>query len=179
MRARCLNKNHSAYSRYGGRGIYICERWNVYKVFISDMGRRPTEKHQIERIDNDGDYCPENCIWATPKQQGNNRSNNRMIDYKNKSWTLQEIADSSGIKRSLITKRLNKGWSVEEAIRIKPRKRQIVTYKGHTGYIAEIARIIGVDEKRAQTRFRRGFTLEQVFSKHKFKPINGKAMVKQ
>ena len=73
MKMRCYNEKSSGYKYYGGRGIQICDRWlESYENFLADMGERPTGK-SLDRIDTDGNYCKENCRWATNKEQGRNR----------------------------------------------------------------------------------------------------------
>ena len=92
MKRRCYNKNQKDYPRYGGRGIFVCNRWlDSYEAFLEDMGRRPSSRHSIDRIDNDGNYTPSNCRWADITEQ--NRNSSRSIV---KSWIL---ADELGVTR--------------------------------------------------------------------------------
>lgn len=75
--ARCNNPNHAGYKDYGGRGITVDEDWDDFTSFLNDMGYKPTQKHQIDRIDNNGNYTKTNCRWSTAKDNNNNRRNNK------------------------------------------------------------------------------------------------------
>lgn len=80
MKERCLNPNHPHFSNYGGRGLTICERWlSGFEFFLADMGKKPTLRHTLDRIDNDGNYEPSNCRWATRKQQNRNTRVSRPV----------------------------------------------------------------------------------------------------
>lgn len=96
MKNRCMNPNDTFYSKYGGRGIKVCNRWLDYSNFISDMGRKPTSKHTLDRINNDGDYEPANCRWATPIEQANNKRNTKTVTYRGKTDTVANWARELG-----------------------------------------------------------------------------------
>ena len=111
MKQRCMNPNSPAYKRYGGRGILVCERWQIYANFLKDMGRRPANKDSIDRINNDGDYKPDNCRWATWKTQSNNRKP-RGPDPN----SITSIANDNELTRYQLSYRRDRGMSFEEAI---------------------------------------------------------------
>ncbi len=113
MKRRCLSKNDPAYKNYGGRGIKVCDRWLKFSNFYADMGDRP-DGLSLDRIDNDGNYEPGNCRWATRKEQNRNTRRNRHITYKGETKILIEWVEHFGIYKSIITDRLNKGRALDE-----------------------------------------------------------------
>src|SRR5688572_1102970 len=124
MKYRCQNPKARKYVIYGGRGIKVCERWNDFANFLADMGERPAGM-TIERIDNDGDYEPSNCRWATQKEQERNKSTNVKFLFQGKERCVAEIAELTGVPRYYIYARLRRGWPVERALTepVAPRRR--------------------------------------------------------
>lgn len=121
--ARCYDVNHKEYHRYGGRDkpIKVCDSWldpiHGLNNFIKDMGFQPSPELTLDRINNDGDYEPGNCRWATAEQQANNRRNNRKVTWNGVTRNLGQWAKLQGIPSSVLTKRLNRlKWSVEKAL---------------------------------------------------------------
>jgi DNA-binding CsgD family transcriptional regulator len=115
MLNRCYRKNVKAFEHYGGRGIRVCERWWIFENFLNDMPPRP-KGHTLERIDNDGEYCPENCRWATMQEQALNKRNSRMLTADGKTQPMAAWARELGVNPAAILYRLNAGWSVRRAV---------------------------------------------------------------
>lgn len=121
MHDRCRRPNHSAFSRYGGRGIYVHQRWAEFSAFLEDMGRAWRPGLTLDRIDNDGPYSPWNCRWATKKQQSSNRSR-KTIRAAGKNLTTREWAIETGIRPDLIRQRISRGWRPELAVTTPAKK---------------------------------------------------------
>lgn len=115
MRGRCNNPTDAAYENYGGRGIKVCARWDLFENFLADMGPRP-EGTSIDRIDNDGDYCPENCRWATSKQQGRNKRTTVKVEWKGERLALGDFCEMMGLEYNRVYHRMVRGYTIEQAI---------------------------------------------------------------
>lgn len=119
MRNRCRDPLSA---RYGARGIRVCDRWDrSFAAFYEDMGPRPGPSYSIDRINNDGDYEPSNCRWATQREQMSNRSVNHFLELHGESATIAEWSRRTGLSKSLIRGRLERGWTVEDALTRLPR----------------------------------------------------------
>ena len=158
INTRCLNKNCEAFHRYGGRGIKICDRWvgrDGFENFYNDMGPRP-DGCTIDRINNDGNYSPENCRWATPKKQGNNRSTNVILEFKGKKHSITEWADILGIRPGTLHERLRRGTSIEKALTMKKRE--------FHPELAQKAKEAGLSVSIVKDRIRLGWDEEDIFT---------------
>jgi hypothetical protein len=117
MKQRCGNPNHSHYSYYGARGITVCQEWlDSYEAFLAHVGRRPSEKHSLERIENNGNYEPGNVKWATKTEQMNNRRTNHFVEWKGQRLTIAQWSRAIGVPFSTIKTRLKRGWTVERTL---------------------------------------------------------------
>lgn len=116
MHSRCQNPNSHNYSDYGARGIAVCERWNSFENFFADMGPRPSRLHSINRNDNDGPYCKENCDWATQHEQSRNTRNTIRITWNGKTKSLSEWCDDFKLDHKLVDNRLRTRWTIQAAL---------------------------------------------------------------
>ena len=105
MRGRCTNLSDSVYKYYGGRGIKICKRWDKFENFLADMGERPSLKYSLDRINNDGDYKPSNCRWATSNEQRRNQRNTIRLTHNGQTKALADWAEHFGVPYKLASSR--------------------------------------------------------------------------
>ncbi len=114
MKRRCYKKDCKEYIRYGGRGIQVCDQWlKSFENFFKDLGEAPTSKHSIDRIDNDDNYKPNNCRWATAKEQANNRRTNILVH----DMTLMEYCQEHDLNYRIINQRITRDhWPIDKAI---------------------------------------------------------------
>ncbi len=124
MKDRCSNRKHKDYHLYGGRGVFVCDRWLTgedcetgFECFIADMGIRPSSSHSIDRIDSNGNYEKGNCRWATGEQQARNRRNTRFVEVEGRRLSFKEAADLAGLHLQTFRDRIDRyGWPVERAM---------------------------------------------------------------
>lgn len=117
MIARCTDQDHDSFEEYGGRGITVCERWlKSFTDFLSDVGKRPSESHSLDRIETNGNYEPGNVRWATKSQQNRNLRTNALLVLDGKSATAAEWSEITGISPITIATRKRRGWTDERTL---------------------------------------------------------------
>lgn len=115
MKKRCYLKQHKSYKYYGGRGIIVCDRWlNSFENFLQDMGIKPKGKYSLDRIDNNGNYCPENCRWATPLEQGRNQRTNVNVTYQGETKCIAEWSETKGMPYGKLHYRIKSGKDINK-----------------------------------------------------------------
>jgi len=170
MKSRCTNPTDQSYCNYGGRGISICEAWQSFEPFrewaFSHGYRRGLT---IERINNDGNYSPENCKWIPKGRQSDNTRRCTFITMDGKTQNMKQWAKELGIPYSLVQSRIKHGWDPVEALR-KPSTDPsrcnctLITYAGKTQNVREWADELGVNYKTLHRRLADGWTVERAFN---------------
>lgn len=122
MFLRCYSPEDKSYHRYGGRGIIVCDRWFDFRNFLADMGEKPSQKHSIDRINNDGNYEPGNCRWATASQQRHNRPDLVMTVVNGTPISAAELAHKLGMRVATVVARVKYGWSGDRIANTPPQK---------------------------------------------------------
>ena len=113
---RCTNPKTRSFKWYGARGIKVCERWGQFENFLKDMGLKPSPKHTIERKDNNGDYEPGNCVWATSEENMSNKRTSVFLEYNGERLTVARWARKIGISQFTLYNRRRRGWPVEQIL---------------------------------------------------------------
>lgn len=149
MRQRCSNPRAASYEDYGGRGISVCKRWQEsYAAFLEDMGRRPSPLHSIHRKDNDGNYTPDNCVWATNAVQARSKRSNNNITAFGVTRCITDWAADLGVQPSAIAQRIRNGWMPEDAVSLVSTKandqRRLLTVDGDVMLLPAWAALSGV-----------------------------------
>lgn len=171
MLTRCRNPNEPCFKYYGGKGIKVCERWLVFENFAADMGEKKPGQ-TIGRIDNNKDYCPENCRWEDMTSQARNKSNNKIITFNGEIKTLAEWSEQTGIGYSTILHRIKAKWEMSEFLGYKerthkrPGRRVLFTYKGEKKSLPEWADQFGIKRSTlAQRIYGYGWDINKALEK--------------
>jgi len=169
MRQRCYNKSHYAYNDYGGRGITVCDSWNEsFLNFKRDMGDRPSKKHTLDRYpNNDGNYEPGNCRWATMKEQCQNRRNSVWIEHDGKKMILQQWADYFGVDSGNLGVMLKKRTFSEIVEHYQTGGRGVnITHMGKTRKISEWVKYLTIGNRHLRNLLKiKPFS--EIYKKHK------------
>ncbi len=156
MNRRCTDPSCKAFRRYGGRGITVCDRWKSFENFFSDMGNRPSAKHSLDRIDNDGPYSPENCRWATVDEQAANKGNTVRVSAFGKRLTIKEWALRTGVHPVTIRGRLRSGWEPQKAVSANASwTTRLIAYRGEIRTLTEWSKALDMNRAKLKERLKK------------------------
>lgn len=168
MKRRCKNSDRPNYKNYGDKGIRVCQEWeNSFDSFREwALNNGYSDDLSIDRIDNDGNYEPSNCRWATAKEQANNKRNNLYIKYKGETRTLAQWCEVFGLERNVVAMRIYRdNIPFEESIKKGNRVKRLLTYKGKTQSISEWTKELGFKKSTLDNRLNKlGWTVEKALS---------------
>ena len=170
MRDRCQNPESGGYENYGARGIKVCARWQSFPNFLADMGERPSDEHTIERKENDGDYEPGNCVWATMLVQNNNSRNCHWITHNGVTDTVVGWAKRLGASTQVLRVRLCNGWPIRDVlsppfVRKRPKRgTQLYQWQGQSLSILELSRKTGIPRTVISYRLKAGWSLDHALT---------------
>lgn len=168
MNERCFTPTHQKWKDYGGRGITVCQRWREsFENFLADMGDMPPGKSLYRYPNNDGNYEPGNCRWATWPEQQNNRRSTRFIEFDGRRLSVTQWANHLGISMVTLSGRLKKGWPLERAL--SPEKRALrpkrfVEFNGERLSISEWSERIGISVQALGTRLDSGWPVDKALT---------------
>ncbi len=178
MKRRCNNPQNPAYKHYGGRGIKVCDRWmdkqHGFENFYEDMGERPKNKSIDRYPDRNGNYEPDNCRWATRKQQMHNLSISQFITYNNETKSCPDWEDELGYYRGAIRDRIENGWTEKECIENKrenyiPPNSKFITFNNEHLSLSQWSKKLGIKSGTISSRLKRGWTIEKALTTGKQK----------
>ena len=170
MRERCTKPSKFGYEYYGGRGIKVCEEWlgsnNFMNFYEWSMANGYSEELTIDRIDVNGNYCPENCRWVDLKTQSNNRGDNKFICYNGQTKTLAQWSELLNMSYFALTNRLRNGWSVEKTFTTSIKhSRKYIEYNGIKYKFSELAKMHNLKTDTFLHRLDSGWSLEDALKK--------------
>ena len=161
---RCCRESSRAFKNYGGRGIRVCDEWRAsYVAFLRDMGRKPTPGHTIDRINNDGNYEPGNCRWATRKEQMQNTRINVFLEHEGRRQTVAQWAEELGINYHTLYNRVQLGWTTERALTPDAAPtihRVLYEHNGERLWIGDWSNRTGLPFWTIKGRLRQGWTMD-------------------
>jgi hypothetical protein len=160
MLSRVRNENNPNFYNYGGRGISVCERWLKFENFFADMGNKP-KGTSIDRINNDGNYEPSNCRWATNAVQANNKRSNRYLTHIGKTQTIAQWEQEFNLNTSTISHRISNGWQIEQILTTPTSNRNVfLTHDGKTQTVRRWEQEMGFKPTTIRNRIRMGWNAE-------------------
>lgn len=166
MWSRCTNPVVERYPLYGGRGITVCKEWEKFEAFYADMGPKPSDKHSLGRIDNNGNYCKENCRWETAEEQHSNTSTNLFIEHEGLRLTATQWARRIGVSADTIRQRHYAGMPAERILKNKNLSKRAITVDGETKLTVEWMRYAEIPISSFYLCQRKGMSKEDIVRKY-------------